>query len=208
MLRGFFKILRLVFVWMSTVTTAIQHGSCFKVNTAACCHLIVPRHFFKEFLSRMREIVKCNGTEEKLEKMPEEEDRTRPLQKDRKTIWKQAGGSETLINHYSQAKSSVPPPPPAPKDYITEFIIRKLNPLVVVDFRFISAFFTIFACVMSREFTRKAVTKFLPAGFPWIWCKCLLWNLTHSKIFNLTKYREVLVKLSLLITLAGMPIWI
>ena len=66
----------------------------------------------------------------------------------------------------------------------------------------------IFACVMSREFTRKAVTKFLPAGFPWIWCKCLLWNLTHSKIFNLTKYREVLVKLSLLITHAGMPIWI
>ena len=27
-----------------------------------------------------------------------------------------------------------------PKDYINEFIIRKLNPLVVVDFRFMSAF--------------------------------------------------------------------
>ena len=27
-----------------------------------------------------------------------------------------------------------------PQDYINEFIIRKLNPLVVVDFRFISAF--------------------------------------------------------------------
>ena len=66
----------------------------------------------------------------------------------------------------------------------------------------------IFACVMSREFTRKAVTKLLPAGFPSIWCKCLLWNLTHSKIFNLTKYREVLVKFSLLITHEGMPIWI
>ena len=38
---------------------------------------------------------------------------------------------------YSQAKSSVPPPPP---DYINEFIIRKVNPLVVADFRFISAY--------------------------------------------------------------------
>ena len=28
-----------------------------------------------------------------------------------------------------------------PQDYINEFIIRKLNPLVVVDFRFMSAFF-------------------------------------------------------------------
>ena len=27
-----------------------------------------------------------------------------------------------------------------PQDYITDFIIRKVNPLVVVDFRFISAF--------------------------------------------------------------------
>ena len=205
MLRGFFKILRLVFVWMSTVTTSIQHGSCFKVNTAACCHLIVPRHFFKEFLSRMREIVKCNGTEEKLEKMLEEEDRTRPLQKDRKTIWKQAGGSETLINHYSQAKSSVPPPPPPKITLLNLSFEIKVESVGSCRFQI---HLCIFACVMSREFTRKAVTKFLPAGFPWIWCKCLLWNLTHSKIFNLTKYREVLVKLSLLITHAGMPIWI
>ena len=79
--------------------------------------------------------------------MPEEEDRTTwPLQKDRKTIWKQAGGSETLINHYSQAeagswvKPSQAYPPPPRQDYITDFIIRKVNPLVVVDFRFISAF--------------------------------------------------------------------
>ena len=43
---------------------------------------------------------------------------------------------------------------------------------------------------MSREFTREAVMKFLPAPFSWIWCKCLLRNLIHSKIFNLTKYRE------------------
>ena len=47
---------------------------------------------------------------------------------------------------------------------------------------------------MSREFIREAVMKFLPAPFSWIWCKCLLRNLIHSKIFNLTKYREVLVK--------------
>ena len=66
----------------------------------------------------------------------------------------------------------------------------------------------ILACVMSREFTREAVMKFLPAQFSWIWCKCLLRNLIHSKIFNLTKYREVLVKYSLLITHAEMPLWI
>ena len=36
---------------------------------------------------------------------------------------------------YSQVRSSVPP-----KDYINEFIIQKLNLLVFVDFRFISAF--------------------------------------------------------------------
>ena len=55
----------------------------------------------------------------------------------------------------------------------------------------------ILACVMSCEFTRKVVMKFLPAPFSWIWCKCLLRNLIHSKIFNLTKYREVLVKLNI-----------
>ena len=32
----------------------------------------------------------------------------------------------------------------------------------------------ILACVMSREFTLEAVTKFLPAQFLWIWCKCNL----------------------------------
>ena len=89
------------------------------------------------------------------------------------------------------------------QDTINEFIIWKLNPLVVVDiFRFISA------CVMSREFTREAVRTFLSAQFPWIWCECLLRNLIHSKIFYLTRYREVLVKYSLLITHAGMLIWI
>ena len=41
---------------------------------------------------------------------------------------------------------------------------------------------------------REAVRNFLPAQFPWNWCKCLLRNFVHSKIFNLTKYREVPVK--------------
>ena len=34
----------------------------------------------------------------------------------------------------------------------------------------------ILACVMSCEFKRKVVMKFLPAPFFWIWCKCLLRN--------------------------------
>ena len=45
----------------------------------------------------------------------------------------------------------------------------------------------IFACAIIREFTREVVTKFLPAQFPWFWCKCLLRNLINLKIFNLTK---------------------
>ena len=61
---------------------------------------------------------------------------------------------------------------------------------------------------MSREFTCEAVMKFLPAPFSWNWCKCLLRSLIQSKISNLTKYREVLVKYSLLITHAEMPLWI
>ena len=103
-----------------------------------------------------------------------------------------------IVVIYSQARWSVPT-----EKYINEFIIRKLNPLLVVDFRLISTFLHV-CC----EFTCKAVMKFLPAQFSWIWCKCLLRNLIHSKIFNLTKYREILVKYSLLITHAGMPLWI
>ena len=38
------------------------------------------------------------------------------------------------------------------------------EPLVAVDFRFISV--CILACVMSSEFTRDSVAKFLPAQFP------------------------------------------
>ena len=57
------------------------------------------------------------------------------------------------------------------------------------------------ACVMSRDFTCDSVTKFLPAQFPWIWCKCLLRHLIHSKIFNLTKCREGKLNLPWLLTL-------
>ena len=32
-------------------------------------------------------------------------------------------------------------------------------------------------------------------SFPWIWCKCLQSSFIHSKIFNLTKYREVLLEI-------------
>ena len=39
---------------------------------------------------------------------------------------------------------------------------------------------------------RPWVMKFLPAQFPWIWCKCLRSNFIPSKIFNLTKNGEVL----------------
>ena len=50
-----------------------------------------------------------------------------------------------------------------PKESTNEFIIRKSNPFPVVDFRLISAL--VLACIMSREFTREAVMKFLPAQF-------------------------------------------
>ena len=88
---------------------------------------------------------------------------------------------------YSQARSSVPPPPPNS--------INEYSKVESVDScRFLMHLY-ILACIMSREFTRDSVMKFLPAQFPLIWCKCLLRILSHSKIFNLTKYRQVLVKL-------------
>ena len=58
------------------------------------------------------------------------------------------------------------------------------------------------ACVMSLEFTHQAVMKFLPVQFPSIDIKCLWSNFIHLKISNLTKYREVLVKYSLLLNYA------
>ena len=48
-----------------------------------------------------------------------------------------------------------------PQESINEFIIQKLNPLVVV----FQIDFCTLACVMSREFTREAVMKFLLAPF-------------------------------------------
>ena len=47
--------------------------------------------------------------------------------------------------------------------------------MVVVDL--FQVHLCILACVMSREFTREGATKFLPAQFPWIWNKYLLFNL-------------------------------
>ena len=95
-----------------------------------------------------------------------------------------------------------------PQDYINEFIIRKLNLLVVADFRFISAF--LHARKRAVNSHARQLRNCYQLSFPEFDLNgdCLLWNLTHSKIFNLTKYREVLVKYSLRITHAGMPIWI
>ena len=52
----------------------------------------------------------------------------------------------------------------------------------------------ILGCVMSREFTRETVMKFPLPHFPCIWCKSLRSNSLDSKIFNLTKYRDVVVE--------------
>ena len=101
--------------------------------------------------------------------------------------------------NYSHARWSVPP-----KNTLMN-LLSKVESVASCRFQID---LRILACIMSSEFTRKAVMKFLPAQFSWIWCKCLLRNLIHSKIFNLTKYREVLVKYSLLITHAEMLLWI
>ena len=50
-----------------------------------------------------------------------------------------------------------------PQDYIKEFIVQKLNPVGSCRFQI---HVCILACVMSREFTRDSLTKFLPAKFP------------------------------------------
>ena len=104
------------------------------------------------------------------------------------------------FEYYSQARSCVPPKMSLMNSLLESCIRLQLQ---------ISDFKSLHSCMCNgREFTCDSVTKFLPAQFPWIWCKCLLRILIHSKIFNLTKYREVVVKYSLLITHAGMAIWI
>ena len=65
-------------------------------------------------------------------------------------------------------------------------IIRKLNS---------SRGFQIHHCillrVMSSELTLELVMKFPLVQFPRIWCKCLLSNFIHSRIFSLAKWREI-----------------
>ena len=65
----------------------------------------------------------------------------------------------TVINETLQHTYSHPGQP-----YPADFVIRKLNPLLVVEVRFLSAY--ILACLMNREITREVVMKFLPAHFP------------------------------------------
>ena len=93
-----------------------------------------------------------------------------------------------------------------PQDSTIEFILQKLNPLVVVDSD--SSLYSCNVCVISLEFTCKAVMKFLPVQCPCVDVDVdLRSNFIYSKIFNyLTKHREVLVKYSLHIMHAGMLI--
>ena len=86
-----------------------------------------------------------------------------------------------------------------PQDFIHEFIIGSCRFYIHL---------CILPCIMSHDFTCEAVVQFLPAQLPWIWCKCLRSNFIHSKIFNLTNYKEVLAKYSLFVMHAGMQLWI
>ena len=81
-----------------------------------------------------------------------------------------------------------------------------LNPLVVVDFTDIRP--CIPACVMSSEFTRGVVMKLLPAQFLKFDVNIFeaVWSI--QRYDNLTEYKEVILKKSLLITHAGMQIWL
>ena len=105
-----------------------------------------------------------------------------------------------LLPGYSQGRSSIPH-----QDPINEIYYSKVESIGTCRFQI---HFCILACVISREFTREAVRKFQATQFPQIWRKCLLRNFIHSKIFNLSKYREVLTTYSLLITYAEMSNWI
>ena len=105
-----------------------------------------------------------------------------------------------LLPGYSQGRSSIPH-----QDPINEIYYSKVESIGTCRFQI---HFCILACVISREFTREGVGKFQPTQFPRIWRKCLLRNFIHSKIFNLSKYREVLITYSPLTTYAEVPNWI
>ena len=81
--------------------------------------------------------------------------------------------------------------------FINEFIIGMLNPLVVVDFRFIC----IPACIMSNEFTLgREQWNFYLLRFLEFDVNVFKAILCIQRFFNLTEYREVSLKRSLLIT--------
>ena len=103
-----------------------------------------------------------------------------------------------LLSYWNQFCSYSPPRSSVPPRFHLWIYYSKVESVVSCTSRN-QIHLCILACVieMSREFTRKGVMNFLPAQFPWIWFKCLRSNFIHSKIFNLTKYREVHV---------GMPI--
>ena len=67
---------------------------------------------------------------------------------------------ESLAVHTHPKNTQVPPPVKrTPQESINEFIIQKVESVAIqIDPR-------ILACVMSREFTREAVIKILPALF-------------------------------------------
>ena len=68
----------------------------------------------------------------------------------------------------------------------------------------------ILACVMVREFSLKAVTKFLRAQFPWIWCKISSKKFNPFRDFQSDQIQRSSRKIySPLITHAGRPkrIW-
>ena len=67
---------------------------------------------------------------------------------------------ESRAVHTHPKNTQVPPPVKrTPQESINEFIIQKVESVAIqIDPR-------ILACVMSREFTREAVIKILPALF-------------------------------------------
>ena len=75
--------------------------------------------------------------------------------------------------------------------FINEFIIPMLNPLVMVDFRFIC----IPACIMSSKFTlEREQSNFYLLRFPKLDVNVFKAILSIQRFFNLTKYREVSLK--------------